>query len=103
MSIDKALKILNEYQSWRLGNRPQYPHESREVTIALNKVLDCFKEPTICDKAKAMIDYRKRMSYDQFSMSEMLRISQPKLSKIENGKTKVDDKTWQEFLQILKH
>ena len=103
MSIEKALKILNEYQSWRLGGIPTFPYQPRDVTIALNRVLGCFQEPTLSNEALEIIDYRKRMSYDQFSMSTILGISQPKLSKIENGKTKVDDKTWREFLQILKH
>jgi hypothetical protein len=103
MSIDKAIKILTEYQSWRLGNIEKYPRESKEVTIALDKVLNCFKEPTLCDRAKAIIDYRKRMNYDQFSMSEMLGISQPKLSKIENAKAQVDDDMWHEFEMILKY
>lgn len=103
MSIDKALKVLKEYQSWRLGNRPTFPYQPREVTVALNRVLGCFQEPELSKKALAIKDYRNRMNYDQVSMGKMLKISQARLSKIENGKSAVDARTWNEFEQILKH
>ena len=88
MSIEKALKILNEYQSWRLGGIPTFPYQPRDVTVALNRVLGCFIEPTLSDEALEIIEYRKRMNYDQFSMSTFSELASQNSARLRMEKLK---------------
>ena len=94
MTIQKAVAVLNDYNKWRKGIG-EYKNTKAEVTKAIDKILGCFND--ISDRAKEIRDYRIRMKYDQLYLSSLLGICQPKLSKIENGITKVDDDTWHEF------
>jgi hypothetical protein len=43
MSIDKAIKIITEYQSWRLGQIDKIRHDPKTITTALNVLLETVK------------------------------------------------------------
>lgn len=44
MTPQKALKIITEYQSWRLGQIDKIRHDPKTITTALNVLLETVKK-----------------------------------------------------------
>ncbi len=44
MSLDKAIKILEYHQQWRLGNEDIMKYKPKDITEALDVVLKTVKE-----------------------------------------------------------
>lgn len=46
MTPHKALKIITEYQSWRLGQIDKIRYDPKTITTALNVLLETAKKTT---------------------------------------------------------
>lgn len=45
MTLTQAIEILTYHQEWRLGKVDEMPYSPRQLTEAIDTVLDYFKHP----------------------------------------------------------